>query len=440
MLDVAKELERKENIAVEQVFDPENPSLMLSTYCYQSKFSNVRDRKTLVAQINSSKNGVRMSFLADTYEGAHDDIWSLITAGDIIACENKELKDKILFPRGESFLVELDGIVTVKNGAASVVPPTNRSMPMSDDPIVAAAMEQQRLANNTNPSDYLVETDVDPTVQIRRGEAVSVGDQWFRVSSAVQEGPLSEQPVRAQARLSAVSILPLPADQRNEVDGYLRPFNRKILPLDHPLAPYARENLLKAKQSRDQLHKLAGARGLSGGAAAQLLSPLASSTNPSTLAQSFATGGSTNKRKRPTAQKSSSHATSEQAQKDAAAAQKAATDPSLALYTHARRHGCTTDVRNMYLKTQELLPESEEDLHKLMVQHKLLDASEAIRRPRLERKPNVDNDGKPKKRRYYERKNQRMTNLHLVGTEIGSILEAAKEKQQQGKNVGDGGM
>jgi hypothetical protein len=33
-----------------------------------------------------------------------------------------------------------------------------------------------------------------------------------------------------------------------------------------------------------------------------------------------------------------------------------------------------------------------------------------------------------------------MTNVHLVGTEIGNILEAAKEKQQQGKNVGDGGM
>jgi hypothetical protein len=75
-----------------------------------------------------------------------------------------------------------------------------------------------------------------------------------------------------------------------------------------------------------------------------------------------------------------------------------------------------------------------------MVKHKLLDPGEAIRRPRLERKPNVDNDGKPKKRRYYERKNQRMTNVHLVGTEIGNILEAAKEKQQQGKNVGDGGM
>jgi len=438
---VAKELEKKENIDVEQVPDPENPSLMVSTYCYVSKFANVRDRKTLVAQINSSKNGVRMSFLIDTYEGAHDDLWDLITAGDIIACENKEAKDKVLFPRGESFLVELDGIVTIKNGQPVVQAPTSK--PMTDDEVVAAAIQRNK-SNANRQDDYLVETDVDPTVQIRRGEAVSVGDQWFRISSAVQEGPLSDQPVRARAPLSAASILPLVADARNELDGYIRPFNQNTLPLDAPIAPSTRENLENAKAARDQLHKLAGIRGLSGGVAAQLLSPLASSTNPCTLAKSFATGGGggggASSRKRPTATKSSSHVQSEQARKDAAAAQKAATDPSLALYTHARRHGCTTDVRDMFLKTRDLIPKGDEDFHKMLLEHKLLEPGEAMRRPRLVRKPNVDNDGKPKKRRYYERKNQRMTNVHLVGTEIGSMLEQAKEKQQQGKAVGDGGM
>jgi hypothetical protein len=72
----------------------------------------------------------------------------------------------------------------------------------------------------------------------------------------------------------------------------------------------------------------------------------------------------------------------------------------------------------------------------------LIEPGEAMRRPRLEkqRADNVDNDGKPKKRRYYERKNQRMTNVHLVGTEIGAALARATEKQKQGKSVGDGGM
>jgi len=77
----------------------------------------------------------------------------------------------------------------------------------------------------------------------------------------------------------------------------------------------------------------------------------------------------------------------------------------------------------------------------LLLKHKLLEPNEQMRRPRLAKSAsNVDNDGKPKKRRYYERKNQRMTNTHLEGTEVGAILKRATEKQKQGKSVGDGGM
>ena len=439
---VAKELEVKENIAVEQVPDPENPSLMISTYAYQSKFSNVRDGKTLLAQINRSKHGVRMKFLEDTYEGATNDMWDLITAGDIIAIESKEAKDKILFPRGEPFIVELDGIVTVRNGITTLtngaVEAPTTSKPLTDDEVVAAAIQRNK-SNAQMQQNYLVEIDVDPTIQIRRGEAICVGGQWFRVSSAVQDGPLSEQPVRAQAPLSVLANTTL--DKRNEIDGYIRPFTEKVVPLDRPIAPKTRENLQNAKNARDQLHKLAGIRGLSGGVAAQLLSPLASSSNPTTLASSFATGGGAlSRNKRPGASAKSSHVQSEQAKKDAEAAQKAATDPSLAAYTHARRHGCTVDVREMYLATRHHVPLDEEEFHKKLLDHKLLEPGEAIRRPRLARKPNVDNDGKPKKRRYYERKNQRITNVHLIGTEIGGILSAAAEKQKQGKAVGDGGM
>jgi len=70
-------------------------------------------------------------------------------------------------------------------------------------------------------------------------------------------------------------------------------------------------------------------------------------------------------------------------------------------------------------------------------------SGEKLRRERIKRHgagTNVDNDGKPKKRRYYERKNQRMTNTHLDGTVEGAILALALEQQKQGKSVGDGGM
>ena len=124
-----------------------------------------------------------------------------------------------------------------------------------------------------------------------------------------------------------------------------------------------------------------------------------------------------------------------------AALEKAAADPALVLYNHARRHGCTKDVRELYLSTRGSVPESDHNLQKVLLEHKLLEPNEQMRRPRLAIKgDNIDNDGKKRKRRYYERKNQRMTNTHLEGTEIGALLARAAEKQRQGKSVGDGGM
>ena len=94
----------------------------------------------------------------------------------------------------------------------------------------------------------------------------------------------------------------------------------------------------------------------------------------------------------------------------------------------------------MYLKTREKIPKNDADLKEKLVENKLLEPGEEMRRKKLQRKANVDNDGKPKKRRYYERKNQRMTNTHLEGTEIGAMLHRAAERQREGKQVGDGGM
>ena len=121
-------------------------------------------------------------------------------------------------------------------------------------------------------------------------------------------------------------------------------------------------------------------------------------------------------------------------------AQQAASNPFLSQYAHARRHGCTKDIRELYLATRSKVPDSDHALRELMIKHKLLEPNEQLRRARLQKKANVDNDGKPKKRRYYERKNQRMTNTHLEGTEIGAVLRRATERQQQGETVGDGGM
>ena len=81
---VALLLEKNPKISIEQVPDPENPQIMLSTYAYQSKFNHVRDRATLLAQINRSKYGVDQRDLNDCYDGVEEDIKDLYRAGDII--------------------------------------------------------------------------------------------------------------------------------------------------------------------------------------------------------------------------------------------------------------------------------------------------------------------------------------------------------------------
>jgi hypothetical protein len=490
---VAKMLQCNPKISVEHVPDPENPSLRIATYAYQAKYNHVRDRKTLLAQINRSKNGVAMKDLMDAYDGVEDDLDALICAGDVLALSNTEVKDKILFPRGEPFFVELDGIISLpspKRLGVSAEPPQEEKKidPSDSNNSVDAARplmngdskqppenggkksdrkpkEENGVNENGLPEEekktepptscntigilarpldrpiVLVDTDADPLTQIYRGEAIQIGGTWFRVSSAVKEGPLKEQPARAQAPLSVVMREQL--SQRNEIDGYIRPFTERTIPTDASLPPSAIKNLQKAKDARERLLKAAHGRAAGGGAASQLLGSNAHASNPVALAASFGTNSAASRRRplKGSIGVGTSAADAHRQQQEAAKkAKEAALDPYLSLYTHARRHGCTKDVRELYIKTRSKVPNNDAQLKAMLVEHKLLDPGEEMLRPRLKKRSNVDNDGKPKKRRYYERKNQRMTNTHLEGTEIGAILHRAAEKQREGKQVGDGGM
>jgi len=481
-------LEKNPKVCIEEMPDPENPSLLILTYGYQAKFNNVHDKTGLLAQINRCKNGVATRDLLDAYEGVLEDINALVSSGDVLAVMNPEDKDRVLFPRGETFLVELDGHVTVPdmktpagtNKFSDINPAVAAA---TQDPVVLAAIQKAQLEKRRQQQQRLllenctiIDTDVDPLKQIRRGEAICIGGQWFRVSSAVKEGvPLSEQPTRAQAPPTVTSLKDL--SKKNEQDGYIRIFNKEKIPLDHPLPPTALQNLRDAKKAREQLHQFAGTAGgavgrvVTGGASSQLLSSSASAANPSTLAAAFAksvaaaasgAGGGGHMRKRPGGggggARGGANADSgglggggvhnppvggmdrASVAETIETAKRAASDPSLA-YSHARRHGCTKDVREIYLATVKDVPESEIDLHNLMIEYKLIEPGEAMRLPRMKKKnANVDNDGKPKKRRYYLKKGQRITNTHLEGTEIGAVLAKAAEKQSQGKSVGDGGM
>jgi hypothetical protein len=463
---VATMLVNNPKVNVEEVPDPENPSLSIIHYGYRAKFSTVRDRATLLAQINRCKHGIKWSDLTDAYDDVDRDLQKLLTGGEILGVSNPEERDKVLFPRGEYFLVELDGCVTVDLPELPVEPEDK------NDPSRVAAydMELFQIKHIREATSHLIKTDIDPRTQIRRGEAIRVGNEWFRVSSAVKEGvPLGNQPPRAQAPLSVVSMKDL--SKKNEVDGYVRRFDQNTLPLDGSLSEdVGIANLQSARKARERLHAIAGGEGgglhrVSGGASATLLSSVASEKNSSTLAGLFAKSvaasfgvadrgqSAAGGRKRPTAMikrpgdytrghpgsQGKGALDSDSVKRAVEDAKKAASDPSLS-YSHAVRHGCTKDVRDMYLETLALIPTSEVDLHKALLENKLIDPGEKMSRPRMKRRADLDNDGKPKKRRYYERKNMRRTNTHLDGTDIGAMLAVAAERQSQGKEVGDGGM
>ncbi|KAL3761617.1 hypothetical protein ACHAWU_000104 [Discostella pseudostelligera] len=542
-------------IKVEEIPDPENPNLTMYQFGYRAKFSMVHDKATLLAQINRMKNGIKASELVDAYDNVEKDIQKLITSGEVLGVYNPEEKDKILFPRGESFLVELDGCISLIEEMAPPPPAAPAPAPavLPPPPLPATAAAKSEDATTTDPiekaimntlnnaanastdtttttpvtstvataalpkpkphsSSRYIHTDIDPQPQIRRGEAIRIGGEWFRISSQIiPHLPLEKQPPRAQAPLSVVSLKEL--SKKNEVEGYCYKFNATTIPLDGMLneGSVGRENLIKAKVARERLQTIIASGGsvvigggvggessgsigsgagvvgrsvITGKSSATLLSSLATEKSPSMLAVSrprwagwveqqqeqqegvvLAFGGT---RKLPTAKIHVRRPGDRGGQAggigspstvrgvggggnnprlmDADAikaaveyAKKAASDPSLS-YTHAIRHGCTKDVREMYLETLSLVPTSESELHKALLEHKLIEPGEKLSRPRMKRKNNVDNDGKPQKRRYYERKNMRRTNTHLDGTEIGAMLALAAEKQARGKSVGDGGM
>ena len=76
---MAELLQRNPKIIVEEVPDPENPSLSVLYYGYKAKFSSVKDRATLVGQINRSRYGVRWGDLLDAYDGVEKVCFSIDT-------------------------------------------------------------------------------------------------------------------------------------------------------------------------------------------------------------------------------------------------------------------------------------------------------------------------------------------------------------------------
>jgi hypothetical protein len=115
------------------------------------------------------------------------DINSMMVGGEFIAVYNKDKKTNILFPRGAPFLSQLSGSVIATHGKQSII-----------------------------TSDKLVD-------EIRRGEAIKVGEYWYRVSCAVGTGTTQ----KSSAPVSVTSDKDPSAD-----NVYCLPYTATMLPLD----------------------------------------------------------------------------------------------------------------------------------------------------------------------------------------------------------------
>ncbi|GMI37359.1 hypothetical protein TeGR_g3041, partial [Tetraparma gracilis] len=97
-----------------------------------------------------------------------------------------------------------------------------------------------------------------------------------------------------------------------------------------------------------------------------------------------------------------------------------------------RRHGCSKDIQALWLKTRDVVPDNDDELLRKLIANGVEGYSEASARKKNARKnmmSKADLAKQPKKKhRNYIQKNQRTTNSHLLGTELGDILMSTQHQ------------
>lgn len=147
----------------------------------------------------------------------------MIDGGEIIAIKNNDMKTFVLYPRKTPFLTELTGEVQIE--------PSNNIVSDSNNEIQRSS-EAGR--DGSRPTDFLKE--------IRRGEAVQIGESWYRVSSTIRKGLEREQLKRSKPPLSVTLNKEL-----SSLNEYTDEFTKGKLPLNKP---YSGAGLFKGKAKR----------------------------------------------------------------------------------------------------------------------------------------------------------------------------------------------
>ena len=112
---------------------------------------NIQDRTTLLKILERVPDGIPQDDLIDCYPGIRTDLEELTRSGQLIYIRNLEKAAAVYFPRNFIFLTQLH---------AAAVNVTGPSMSLS--------------------------TSKDATKEVRRGDAIQMEHQWFRLSQALK--------------------------------------------------------------------------------------------------------------------------------------------------------------------------------------------------------------------------------------------------------------
>ncbi|TMW63222.1 hypothetical protein Poli38472_002163 [Pythium oligandrum] len=274
-------------------------------YAYQAKY-DIKNRMQLLKILERMPEGMPIEDFIDCYVGVENDLNELSRTGEIICLKNAENGAEVFYPRGMQFLVDVSGVATVEPGC------------------------------------YYAHSTVDISGEVRRGDAIRVGDQWFRASAAVKTNS-SARPA-AFAGMASKSVASTRDPNVSKKIRYLLKFDKDHIPLDAPFPDAKRREIVTDRW--DSLPQ----RG-----------------------------------------------------------------PKFQMI----KHGCTNDIRQLWRDTLRHWPTDRAEFEKKLVQAGLTTQAKVDANRRQIKRRLKEDKRKPRMRKQREIK---ISNDHLIGTELGEIL------------------
>nr|CCA15575.1 conserved hypothetical protein [Albugo laibachii Nc14] len=282
-------------------------------YAYQAKY-DIKNQIQLLKMLDRTPEGIPMEDLMDCYVDVERDLQRLARSGEVICVKNAEKGAEVFYPRDMSFLVDVSGITTAE------------------------------------PGSYITHSSQDVTNEIRRGDAIRIGNHWFRVSGAVKTSNASRP--APFAGMSSKSVSSVRDPNTSKKVRYLFKFDKDHMPLDAPF-PDANNHTIASMDRWDALPK----RG-----------------------------------------------------------------PKFQM----TKHGCTNDIRELWQNTMHNFPTDRNEFYKKLVQAGLTTQSK-VDASRRQSKRRLKED--KKKTRTRKQRDIKISNQHLIGTELGEILAKGSEEQ-----------